>query len=85
MVTAKFKVSRKIPWGMWFNHKEQKWEGTPSGWEVEFTPDYAEGRNAEWAAATPSGMIRMTIKNQLAADFFHEGQAITVTFSSEDE
>jgi len=51
--------------------------------EVELVPDYGEGRNAEWAAATPAGMIRLTIKNELAADQFEEGQAYTVTFEKE--
>lgn len=83
-VTAKFKVARKIPWGMTFNHETGEWEGTPWGWEVEFTPDYAEGRNAEWAAATPSGMIRLTIKNELAAEQFEPGGAYTVTFDREE-
>ncbi len=56
VVTAKFKVGRI----------------SDMGWatEVELTPDYADGRNKEWAAATPAGMIRMTIKNQVAADEF---------------
>jgi hypothetical protein len=70
-VTAKFKVARK----------------TDMGWahEVEFTPDYADGRNAEWAEATPAGMIRMTIKNEVAAEQFEEGAPYTVTFEREQE
>ena len=69
LVTAKFKVSRK----------------TEMGWatEIEMTPDYAQGRNAEWAAATPAGMIRLTIKNELAAEQFTEGASYTVTFEIE--
>lgn len=68
-VTAKFKVARK----------------TDMGWatEIELTPDYAQGRNAEWAEATPAGMIRLTIKNELAAEQFTEGAAYTVTFEIE--
>lgn len=65
-VTAKFKVARKT---------EMQWAT-----EVELTPDYAQGRNAEWAEATPAGMIRLTIKNELAAEQFTEGAAYTVTF-----
>ncbi len=58
VVTAKFKVARV----------------SDMGWatEVELTPDYADGRNKAWAAATPAGMIRMTIKNQVAADEFRD-------------
>ena len=69
-VTAKFKVSRisKMDWAT----------------EVELTPDYAAGRNKEWAAATPAGMIRMTIRNEVAADQFSEGDPFTVTFEREE-
>jgi hypothetical protein len=68
-VTAKFKVHRQL---------QYDWAT-----EVELVPDYAEGRNKEWAAATPAGMIRMTIKNEVAAEQFKEGQAFTVTFEPE--
>lgn len=42
------------------------------GWatEIEMVPDYAHGRNKEWAAATPAGMIRMTVRNTVAVDQF---------------
>lgn len=69
-VTAKFKVARKT---------DMSWAH-----EVELVPDYAQGRNAEWAEATPTGMIRLTIKNELAAEQFHEGAAYTVTFEAEE-
>jgi hypothetical protein len=68
-VTAKFKVNRL---------SEMGW-----GTEVELTPDYAQGRNAEWATATPAGMIRLTITNEPAAAQFKEGQAFTVLFEAE--
>ena len=68
-VTAKFQVARVT---------EMNWAT-----EVELTPDYAQGRNAEWAAATPAGMIRMTIKNELAAKEFTTGRPFTVTFEAE--
>lgn len=51
--------------------------------EVELTPDYAQGRNAEWAKATPSGVIRMTINNPSALEQFSIGDAFTVTFEKE--
>ncbi len=68
-VTAKFKVARK---------SDMNWAH-----EIELVPDYAQGRNSEWAEATPAGMIRLTIKNALAAEQFHEGAAYTVTFELE--
>lgn len=66
-VSAKFKVSRV----------------NQMGWatEVEMTPDYAEGRNKEWAEATPAGMIRMTIKNDVAAQQFALNSPVDVLFT----
>lgn len=85
-VTAKFKVARKIPLGPVYDAEKNEWGDQPVwGWELEMVPDYAQGRNAEWAAATPAGMIRMTIKNELAAEQFQPGQAFTVTFEEEQE
>jgi hypothetical protein len=56
------------------------------GWgtEVELTPDYAQGRNAEWATATPAGMIRLTVTNEAAAEQFENGAPYTVTFEREE-
>lgn len=69
-ITAKFKVARR----------------TEMGWatEIELTPDYAQGRNAEWAEATPAGMIRMTVRNEVAAQQFTDGRPFTVTFEPEE-
>jgi hypothetical protein len=53
------------------------------GWELELTPDYAEGRNEEWAHKTPAGMVRLTIKGSMAAEI-KVGQPYTVTFEPED-
>lgn len=71
-VTAKFKVSRitDYQWG----------DGTK---EIEFTPDYAQGRNSMWAKATPSGVIRMNVTNSAALEQFTQGQSFTVTFEPE--
>lgn len=66
LVTARFKVNRRT---------EMDWAT-----EVELTPDYAQGANAEWAAATPAGMIRLTIKNELAAEQFKDGASVHVLF-----
>jgi hypothetical protein len=90
-VTAKFKVARKIPLGVSYDANTGQWSGgrgesnEPYGWEVELTPDYAQGRNAEWAEATPAGMIRLTIKNELAAQQFNAGEAFTITFEREED
>lgn len=73
-VTAKFKVSRVT---------DYQW-GNPAA-EVEFVPDYAQGRNAEWAAATPSGVIRMTVTNEGALQYFTLGRSFTVIFDPDDD
>lgn len=69
-MTAKFKVNRLSSMG---------W-----GTEVELTPDYAQGRNADWATATPAGMCRLTVTNEKAIEEFIEGAAYTVTFEREE-
>jgi hypothetical protein len=69
MVTAKFKVSRLTEASTYT--------------EVELTPDYASGRNAEWAQATPSGVIRLTITNPDAIAYFEQDAPYTVTFERE--
>lgn len=96
MVTAKFKVSRVSAFGTSFPEFLEKLEaGEAVQAEVEMTPDYAQGKNAEWAAATPSGVIRLTIQNpaalkQLISDtehngFYGHGKSVDVTFAvSED-
>ena len=59
MVTARFVVSRVTPQGGYT--KEDGEVVPPWAVEVEMTPDYAQGRNEEWKAASPSGMFRINI------------------------
>lgn len=86
MVTAKFKVSRITPLsfeGEAHVTPEGKLEGNVNMVEVEFVPDYAQGKNAEWSQATPAGVIRMTITNPAAFSQFVVGKGYTVTFEQE--
>jgi len=69
-VTAKFKVNRLSEYD--------------TATEVELTPDYAEGKNKEWAEFTPAGMMRMTVKNSVAAEFFKQNRSFTVTFTPDE-
>jgi hypothetical protein len=51
--------------------------------EVVLTPNYGTAenpKNAEWAKATPSGKIEMTIDNPAASEQFELGREFTVTF-----
>lgn len=75
-VTAKFKLSRITPWG----------EEEDSNVEYEFTPDYAEGKNAEWAKFTPAGVLRMTVNNPAAKKQFGDeiGKSFTVVLDPEN-
>ena len=50
---------------------------------VEFAPDYGDGRNAEWAAATPHLTLSMTV-NGAAATEFEPDARYTLTFTRED-
>ncbi len=69
-VSAKFKVQKV----------------SQMGWatEVELTPDYGDGKNKDWAAATPAGMVRLTIKNELAAEQFKMQQPVDILFEFPD-
>ncbi len=50
---------------------------------LSFTPDYADGRNAEWAEATPSLSLSMSVRRALA-DQLDEGAALTLTFKVDE-
>jgi hypothetical protein len=46
---------------------------------VSFQPDYQDGRNKEWAAATPHLHLQMTVREDVAQHFV-QGQAMTLVF-----
>jgi hypothetical protein len=46
---------------------------------LRFVPDYQDGRNQEWAQATPSFDLNMTVKPEVG-DLFEAGEAYTLTF-----
>lgn len=50
---------------------------------VTFVPDYEGGRNAEWAAATPSLSLTMSVKQEIA-EFLTPGAAWMLRFEPED-
>lgn len=58
-VTARFVVSRLTPCGGYTKPDGEVVE--PWAYEVEMTPDYAQGANEDWKAASPSGVFRLTI------------------------
>ena len=49
---------------------------------VQFYPDYQDGRNKEWAAATPSLSLQMVVRGDVA-DRFTSGAAYTLTFEED--
>lgn len=54
-----------------------------TGWAtVQMTADYADGRNKEWAAATPTLNLNMTVKKDFA-EFFEPGATFTLTFEKD--
>lgn len=69
MITAKVRCSTKIESG----------EGKDRRAQVTFYADYADGRNKEWASATPTLNLQMTL-NGHAADLFEQGAAYTLQF-----
>jgi len=70
-VTAKIKCTRKEPWG------------STGDVALEFQPDYQDGRNKEWATATPALSLTMTVKSSVA-EHFEQGRAYTLTFTPEE-
>lgn len=70
-VTAKVKCSSKAP----------AWEGAA---RLSFEPDYQDGRNAEWAAATPHLSLSMTVVDSVA-EHFEQGGKYTLTFTPTED
>lgn len=85
MVTAKFKVTRATRLGAVYDKATDTYDGPGYGTELEMTPDYAGGKNSDWSAATPSGIIRLTITNEAAIDALPVGASLDVTFTVVDE
>jgi hypothetical protein len=52
---------------------------------LQFVPDYADGRNAAWAMATPALNLAMTVRGDVADAHFREGQAFTLVFEPDGE
>jgi hypothetical protein len=59
-----------------------------TGWQdsvaLTFSPDYADGRNADWAAATPALSLSMTVKADVA-EHFKQGGKYTLTFTPTED
>lgn len=70
MVTAKIICQSKTESG----------EGEDRTVNVIFAPDYADGRNKEWARWTPGLSLTMGLRGTVA-DRFEVGKAYTLTFS----
>jgi hypothetical protein len=51
---------------------------------LSFSPDYADARNKQWAAATPSLSLSMTVKGDVEAEF-EQGDKYTLTFEPNDD
>jgi hypothetical protein len=56
----------------------------PGSTTVTFGPDYADGRNAEWAVATPALSLTMTVQDKVAEKHFAQGTRMTLTFDPEE-
>jgi hypothetical protein len=74
MVTAKTHCQSKVEAG----------EGDTRTANVTFVPDYADGRNKEWALYTPGLSLSMGLKGAVA-DRFQVGKAYTLTFEETEE
>jgi hypothetical protein len=74
MITAKVKCF----------FKEATGEGDNRTATVKFEPDYAQGRNKEWAMATPYLSLTMQL-NANATDLFEQNKCYTLQFVEEAE
>jgi hypothetical protein len=73
-VTAKMKVNKATSWIQGAGEHQE------TVTEIEMVPDYAEGRNKDWAKYTPSAVFRMTCTNPEATKQLTLGTTCTVTF-----
>jgi hypothetical protein len=51
---------------------------------LTFYADYADGRNKEWAYATPSLSVQMTVRPEVG-QHFEQGKAYTLTFTPSED
>lgn len=72
-VTAKVKLASKTVFSEGTEYEQV---------QLNFMADYADGRNAEWAVATPALSLAMTVKPDVAERFEEQG-AYTLTFEAE--
>lgn len=70
-VTARFKVGRITPYST-------DDDGNVTAGEIEMVPDYAQGRNSEWASATPSGVFRMNVTNPPVFEQLKSGTSLHI-------
>ena len=64
--------------------KTESGEGEERQAHVTFVPDYADGRNKEWALFTPSLSLSMSLKG-VVADQFEPLKSYTLTFEPSDD
>lgn len=75
-VSARFRVSRVTPMA-WASKDEPTVE-------VEMTPDYADGRNKDWAKYTPCGVFRMTVNNPDVIAVLVQNRAVEIMITPVD-
>ncbi len=63
--------------------KCQKQAPTDFGTNVSFYPSYGPEENKAWADATPSLILMMTVKNEVADSFEQNGEYL-ITFEKRD-
>jgi hypothetical protein len=51
---------------------------------LNFYPDYADGRNKEWASASPSLSLMMTVRKDVA-ELFEQMGTYTLVFEKNDD
>lgn len=78
-ITAKVKLQGK------HEYLSNSYEnGIETGVELTFSPNYSDGKNAEWAKYTPSLTFKMTVKKEVA-ERFEIGYEYEVTFKRDGD
>lgn len=57
------------------------WSKSNGGASFRFAVDYADGRNKEWAQATPTLSLEMSVKDE---NLFEVGTSYTLTFTPDE-
>lgn len=66
---------------MWVSGKQEWGDNQNRYASITLSCDYGDGRNKEWASASPSAVLQMTVKGEVA-DLYNLGDKVTVVLEN---